>query len=231
MFSRRQQEAAHKPQDLTKEELEKEKIGLEIVSLRHPWRKKPDHVLYVILTICSLGIGFVSGKFQADSTNIKTERQLLAQENKDIESKRDVLHKDLDQTVRERESFKYQLSSTAQELASTKQELTAVRQKLELAQNQHTPEITFSTEFGNLPTKPLGILANGAITTGLISKSSYRYRDIRAKPLVDDQTAVYKEWALNLRKQAQARRNQELEDAVVQSGILTRTEVRQILEH
>lgn len=124
--------------DLTRDELEKQKLRLEIKVLDRPWWKNPAHSLYTLLTICSLSIVFLTGSYQANSSRLDTEKAILAQDNKDLELKRDPLHKDLDQATRDRDYYRAQLTDTAQQMESAKQELATAKQQLEFAKMQQT---------------------------------------------------------------------------------------------
>lgn len=186
MNSDNPQEKSTKDSDLTKEELEKEKLLLEIAELRRPWWRKPAH-LYTLLAIGSLGVAFVTGQFQANSTRLDTEKAILAYKKEEFELKRDSLHKELEQAVSERENYRAQLNGVTQQLVSTKQELTAVQQQLEFDKIRQTlrsaePSL-FTLALNNAPfSKSLGTLINKPPTKAAPATNNLTRLQLPANP-------------------------------------------------
>lgn len=116
--------------DLTREDLEKEKLRLEIEDLRRPWWRKPNHSLYTVVAFLTLGIGFLTQSYQANSARLETERAIFVQQKNDFELSRDPLHKKLDQTEREKEDYKAQLAEAQQNVSRANQAVTSKDQEL-----------------------------------------------------------------------------------------------------
>lgn len=83
---------------LSKEELERIKLALEITELRRPWWQKSTYAVNALIGLCSVCVLFITGSFQANSLKIQNERFMLDQQ-------RSPLHQEIDRLTKERDEF------------------------------------------------------------------------------------------------------------------------------
>jgi ribosomal protein S8E len=152
------QGSTREQQDQTKDELEREKLRLEIAELGKQWWKKPTY-LCTLLAIGTLSIGFITDKIQSNSAKLDTERAVFERDKKDFELGRDPVQRQRDEAVRDRENFRIQLGNTAQQLESKNQELSSTRQELAAVKEKQ--------EFDNRVQQILNSTANSASTLTL----------------------------------------------------------------
>jgi hypothetical protein len=103
----------------SKDELELTKLRLEIAELERAWWKKPIYLLAALPTVLALGslsIGFLTGYFQAATTKLENQRFALEQQIKEFESRRDQLHRENEQLVKDRDIYKDQLEKLKEEI-------------------------------------------------------------------------------------------------------------------
>lgn len=77
-----------KPQ-LTREELERKKIELEIKDLERPFWKRPVYVLAALptmLAVVTLSVGLLNGYFSASLTKLENQKQSLEVQKHDLET-------------------------------------------------------------------------------------------------------------------------------------------------
>jgi hypothetical protein len=78
--------SVHEEATLTKEELERIKLALEIAELRRPWWQKSAYAINALIGLCSVSILFITGSFQANFLRIENEKFILAQQRKELEA-------------------------------------------------------------------------------------------------------------------------------------------------
>jgi hypothetical protein len=99
-----------------KEDLEREKLILEIQQLKNPWWKKPAYVLAALptlLAVLSLIYGFANGYFQATATKLENQKH-------DLQVQKDKLEAD----IKEFSTRRDELEQTNKELKMQVDNLT-----------------------------------------------------------------------------------------------------------
>lgn len=115
---------------LTKEDLELQKLLLEVIQLRQPWWKKPAYILAAlptILAICSLLAAYSTGYFQAVATKLDNQRHDLEIEVQQFNGKKTALQHDNAVLASEKASLlrdKERLSSEKETLVRDKERLS-----------------------------------------------------------------------------------------------------------
>jgi hypothetical protein len=123
------QEPTPKDEQLTKEELERKKLLLEIKDLERPFWKRPSYVLAALPTLLAIGaltVGFINGFFSAQLTKLDNQKHDLQAEVKQFEETRNTLvtqNEKLRQDVLEKESKLAEIRRIGARLRGTALEL------------------------------------------------------------------------------------------------------------
>jgi hypothetical protein len=133
---------------LGKEELEREKLLLEIEQLKEPWWKKPVYMLAALPTLLaalSLIYGFANGYFQATATKLENQRHDLQVQKdkleadvKEVAATKEKLALQVEQLERTREVYEEEakMADEAYRRWSTAEEYSNYREKLERANHK-----------------------------------------------------------------------------------------------
>lgn len=137
MSKRKKQNIPSESRGLSKEELESEKLQLEIKQLREHWWQKPSYVLAALptlLAIISLIYGLSNGYFQAlamkleiDRGNLQSQKSNLEQDIKNFTSQKEELR----QTIANLENERSERQASIDNLLVVQEELKGQNDKLQ----------------------------------------------------------------------------------------------------
>lgn len=121
-----------------KEDLEREKLRLEIEQLKEVWWKKPAYMLAALptlLAVLSLIYGFANGYFQATAVKLENQKHELAVQKGELEARVKELtkmraeleeqRKLIEQAIKSKEEKLEDLTTSEQELRKLLEELEA----------------------------------------------------------------------------------------------------------
>jgi len=170
----------------TKEELEIQKLNLEISELQRPWYRKPAYLFPTIVVIGTLLTGFITQLFQAEFTKFENQKHDLQRDNEALEKQRD----DLNEKISLLQSDQQRLTSQSRELASKSRDVAAQTTLVTLQRKQLSAEkIILFHEQAELETE-------------------YKQKQEELKHDFGQKTAEYEQKSTELEKQYQARRNE-----------------------
>jgi predicted metal-dependent hydrolase len=109
-------------EELTKEELERRKLLLEIAELKKEWWKKPTYIAALfptLLALITLAYGFANGYFQASFTKLENQKYDLQKEIKVFQEQKEQSSKELEKINNEIIKQQEELSKTIEELKKT----------------------------------------------------------------------------------------------------------------
>ncbi len=156
MSSEAVESQTHKDIAVSKEELERLKLELEIQKLKDPWWKNPAYILAALptlLAILTLAYGFANGYFQATATKLENqkhdlqiEKDKLEADVKEFTAKRDDLSrwnaalidevKKSERTVKEKEDTEERYRAALMEAEKLSKENQSLKMEIENLQRQ-----------------------------------------------------------------------------------------------
>jgi len=132
---------------LTKNELERIKLRLEIAKLRRAWWQESPYAVNGLIALCSVVILFITGQFQANSlknqierVNLEQQRKEFDQQARDFDSKRNSLYQDIERLTNERNRFQREVLEARNSVAS--HEAEALEAKNRLAKQEFLTSLT-----------------------------------------------------------------------------------------
>jgi len=124
--------------ELTKEELERKKIELEIKDLERPFWKRPVYVLAALPTLLAVGtlsVGLFNGYFSASLTKLDNQKHDVEAQIKDFEAKRDELHTENERLKTEKASVEQKIAELGKTFSVKVEGLEQKRSDLERHNN------------------------------------------------------------------------------------------------
>ncbi len=131
-------EQTPKPQ-LTKEELERKKIELEIKDLERPFWKRPVYVLAALptlLAVVTLSVGLFNGYFSASLTKLENQKHDLEVEVKQFQARRTELHTENEELRKEKGTLEARIKQL--QMTSEGQVTILEKKRLELEEISNT---------------------------------------------------------------------------------------------
>lgn len=134
MSRRKRVEYARAPKD----DLERQKLLLEIEQLRQSWWKKPTYVLAALPTVLAFGtllVGFLTGYFQATATKLENQKRDIEKQIEQFNAQK----QELDRQVKELNERKEQASTETEEVEARLKEIEAEWAEVEGAMRKSAP--------------------------------------------------------------------------------------------
>lgn len=129
-----------------KEELELQKLLLEIKQLEESWWKKPTYILAALPTVLAIGtllVGIFTGYFQATALKLENQKHDLEVEVKQFASQKHELHHANQQLLAEREDLNLKIEQTRKNLEDIKDALHRLEARQDRLNESTTIKATY----------------------------------------------------------------------------------------